>query len=126
MRSKTMCLGLALIVFMSGLILYGSIITQNDQVYAQTPGSLPLVQLNNLVYQGAFRPPKDQPISSPLITVVVPLPITPLTIPSSWWGTTGISARRKSTSPLWSLALALVISIRQSFVRTLPMPRRAD
>jgi hypothetical protein len=56
MRFKTTCLGFALIAFMSGFFFYGSTTICNDQVYAQTPGSLPLVQLNNLIYQGAFRP----------------------------------------------------------------------
>src|SRR2546426_8932804 len=58
MRSKTMCFGLALIAFMSGFRFHGSMTTSSDQAYAQTTGSLPLVQLSNLVYQGAFRVPQ--------------------------------------------------------------------
>ena len=58
MRSKTMCFGLALIAFMSGFRFHGSMTTSSDQAYAQTTGSLPLVQLSNLVYQGAFRIPQ--------------------------------------------------------------------
>jgi hypothetical protein len=57
MRSKSMCLGFAMIAFMSGCRFCASLASPATQVYAQTPGGFPLVQPNNLVYQGAFRPP---------------------------------------------------------------------
>jgi hypothetical protein len=56
MRSKTMYLGLILIAFMSVFRFDRSMTTSSNQAYAQT--SLPLVQLSNLVYQGAFRVPQ--------------------------------------------------------------------
>src|SRR5919108_3024060 len=58
MRSKIMYVGFVLIVCLSGFQFHGSMIISSGQVYAQTPESLPRVQLSNLVYQGAFRVPQ--------------------------------------------------------------------
>jgi hypothetical protein len=57
MRANTMYVGLILIAFMSGFHCHGSMIRSSGQAYAQTPASLPRVQLSDLVYQGAFRVP---------------------------------------------------------------------
>jgi hypothetical protein len=59
MHLKTMYSGLVLMVFMSGFHFHGSMTTFSDQAYAQTTGSLPLLQSSNLVYQGAFRLPSQ-------------------------------------------------------------------
>jgi hypothetical protein len=60
MQSKIIYLRLVLMAFVSSILLYGSMAMSVDQDRSQTTGSLPLLQLRNLVYQGAFRVPSGQ------------------------------------------------------------------
>ena len=58
MRSRAIHLGTLLIVFVCAHLFYGRLSFDVEQVYAQSPASLPRVQQGNLVYQGAFLVPR--------------------------------------------------------------------
>ena len=84
MRSRAIHLGTLLIVFVCAHLSYGRLPVDVEQVYAQSPGSLPRVQQSNLVYQGAFLVPRGSTTQTSFSYGGPLLPITLRRSPFSW------------------------------------------